>query len=113
MKSLLLIRCEFGARIDARKTPDGKTYGRHAAYRDAAHAQGVRIFAPAQIGAGQRRRFQLPAMVMLPIRMEPVFFVPRHSTSLPMATMSVNMSFRLPAMVISSTGYWITPFSTQ
>ncbi len=57
--------------------------------------------------------YQAPATVMLPIRMEPVAFVPRTSTSLPMAAMSRNMSFRLPAMVISSTGYWMMPFSTQ
>ena len=37
----------------------------------------------------------------------------RCDTSLPMATMFLNMVFRLPAMVISCTGYAITPSSTQ
>ena len=49
-------------------------------------------------------RDQLPAMVILPIKMEPVFLVPRTRVSAPTATMSRSMSFILPAMVISSTG---------
>ena len=59
------------------------------------------------------RRFQPPAIVIVLIRMEPVFFVPRTRTSSPIATISLKISLRLPAMVISSTGYWITPRSTQ
>jgi hypothetical protein len=35
--------------------------------------------------------------------------LPRVSTSLPMPTMAWNMSFMLPAIVISSTWYWMTP----
>ena len=56
---------------------------------------------------------QLPARVMDSIRIEPVRMLPFRSTSLPTATSPRNMSLRLPAMVISSTGYWIAPFSTQ
>jgi len=56
---------------------------------------------------------QLPATVIDSIRIEPVRMLPRMSTSLPTATRPRNMSFRLPATVISSTGYWMTPFSTQ
>ena len=68
--------------------------------------------------AGTRRKIfaagdQLPARVMDSIRIEPVRMLPLGSTSLPTATSPRNMSLRLPAMVISSTGYWITPFSTQ
>ena len=68
--------------------------------------------------AGPGERFsrangQLPARVMDSIRIEPVRMLPLGSTSLPTATSPRNMSLRLPAMVISSTGYWITPFSTQ
>lgn len=47
---------------------------------------------------------QFPATVMRSMRMEPTWREPRVSTSLPMATMPLNMSLRLPAMVISSTG---------
>ena len=49
--------------------------------------------------------FQPPAIVMVPIRIEPVFLVPRTRISSPMATISLNISLRLPAIVISSTGY--------
>lgn len=59
------------------------------------------------------KRAQAPATTIFSIRMEPVCLVPRTSTSLPTATICASISFILPAMVISSTGYWITPFSTQ
>jgi hypothetical protein len=48
---------------------------------------------------------QEPAMVILSIKIEPVFFVPRTSTSLPIAAIFFNMSRMFPAMVISSTAY--------
>ena len=48
---------------------------------------------------------QEPAMVILSIKIEPVFFVPRTSTSLPMAAIFFNISRIFPAMVISSTAY--------
>ncbi len=54
-----------------------------------------------------------PATVICPTRIDPHCRAPRTSTSLPTATMLRNMSLRLPAMVISSTGYWIFPPSTQ
>ncbi len=54
-----------------------------------------------------------PAMVMVSISQEPVRVLPGKSQSLPTATRPANMRLRLPAMVISSTGYWISPFSTQ
>jgi len=47
---------------------------------------------------------QLPAMVMPSTRIEPQRREPRVSSSLPTAAMPLNMSRRLPAMVISSTG---------
>ena len=54
-----------------------------------------------------------PATAISSISTEPQVLVPRVSSSLPTATMPRYMSARLPAMVISSTGYWISPFSTQ
>ena len=48
---------------------------------------------------------QLPAMVMFSSRIDPQSREPRTRRSFPMATMDLNMSRRLPAMVISSTGY--------
>ncbi len=56
---------------------------------------------------------QDPARVMFSIRIEPVRILPHRSTSLPTATICRNMSRMFPAIVISSTGYWICPFSTQ
>lgn len=58
-------------------------------------------------------RRQLPAIVMRSTRTEPTCFEPRTSMSLPMAAIPRNISPRLPAMVISSTGWMISPFSTQ
>jgi len=55
--------------------------------------------------AERLRMRQLPATVMFPISIEPLRILPRVSTSLPTALMRWNMSLRLPAMVISSTGY--------
>ena len=54
-----------------------------------------------------------PARVILPISQEPLWMLPRRSTSLPTARRSANIWRRLPAMVISSTGKAISPFSTQ
>ncbi len=54
-----------------------------------------------------------PATVMRSISTEPVRTLPRVSTSQPTATIWRNMSRRLPAMVTSCTGNWISPFSTQ
>jgi len=48
---------------------------------------------------------QEPATVMLPIKIDPVCLVPRIKTSLPIAAISLNISRKFPAMVISSTGY--------
>jgi hypothetical protein len=47
------------------------------------------------------------------IRIEPVRILSFRSMSLAVATKPRNMSLRLPAMAISSTGYWMAPFSTQ
>jgi hypothetical protein len=57
--------------------------------------------------------FYSPAMVIDSISIDPVRMLPRRSTSLPTAAMPASMFFILPAIVISSTGYWISPFSTQ
>ncbi len=57
--------------------------------------------------------FHSPAMVMSSTRIEPLRREPRTTVSRPTAAMPRNMSLRLPAMVISSTGYAISPFSTQ
>ena len=54
-----------------------------------------------------------PATIILPTRIEPVRTCERRSTSLPIASKLSNMRRRLPAMVMPSTGYWISPFSTQ
>ena len=54
-----------------------------------------------------------PAIVMPSTRIEPHERPLRTSTSEPIAAMLPNMSFRLPAMVISSTGKRISPPSTQ
>ena len=56
---------------------------------------------------------QAPATVMRSTRIEPQCLEPRTSTSEPISRMPISMSLRLPAMVISCTGYWMTPFSTQ
>lgn len=56
---------------------------------------------------------QTPATVISPIRIDPDFLAPRICVSAPIATICLNISFRFPAIVISSTGYWMTPFSTQ
>ena len=45
-----------------------------------------------------------PATVIFAMRIEPVCRDPLRSTSRPTATMSRNICFRLPAIVISSTG---------
>ena len=54
-----------------------------------------------------------PAIVAESISQDPVRMLPRHSSSLPTATRPENIALRLPATVISSTGYWICPSSTQ
>ena len=56
---------------------------------------------------------QLPAIVICSTRMDPVRMPPRASTSAPTSRIPRNMSARFPAMVISSTGYAISPPSTQ
>ncbi|MNQ62716.1 hypothetical protein D3C85_770720 [compost metagenome] len=61
----------------------------------------------------RRRAAQLPATVIFSISTEPVRMLPRSSRSLPTASTWRNMSLRLPAMVTSCTGNWISPFSTQ
>ncbi len=62
---------------------------------------------------GRGERNQLPATVILSIKIDPVSLVPRIKVSAPIATICMKISFMLPAIVISSTGYWISPFSTQ
>src|SRR5208282_905338 len=57
--------------------------------------------------------FQFPAMVIFEIISEPHCLEPRLTTSLPMAAMSRYIFFKLPAIVISCTGYAIAPFSIQ
>ena len=52
-------------------------------------------------------------MVMFSIRIEPDSREPRTNVSLPTATMDLNIVARFPAMVTSSTGYWISPLSTH
>ena len=67
-------------------------------------------------GSNSLREFesdQLPPTVRLSMSTDPVFLPPRLSVSAPTATMPPKMPRRLPAMVISSTGCAITPFSTQ
>ncbi len=54
-----------------------------------------------------------PATVMRSSRIDPVRMCDRRSTSLPTAAMFANMSRRFAAIVISSTGCAIAPFSTQ
>jgi hypothetical protein len=54
-----------------------------------------------------------PAIVIRSIRIDPHSRPLRTSTSPPTEAMPLNMSRRLPAMVISSTGNWISPPSTQ
>ena len=54
-----------------------------------------------------------PAIIISLTSIEPTRTPPRTSTSLPIAAMFLYMSLRLPAMVISCTGYACTPFSTQ
>ena len=49
-------------------------------------------------------RQPVPATVIRPTRIEPVRTCERGSTSLPTASIAANMSFRLPAMVMPSTG---------
>ncbi|OSN20372.1 hypothetical protein BV330_01593 [Pseudomonas syringae pv. actinidiae] len=55
-------------------------------------------------GQAKRRQAQLPATVMRSIRTEPVRMLLRSSRSLPTATICLNMSRILPAMVTSWTG---------
>lgn len=54
-----------------------------------------------------------PATFIDSIKIEPVWIWERVSISLPTATICCNICLRLPAMVISETGYLISPFSTQ
>ena len=54
-----------------------------------------------------------PATVSDSSNKDPVRMLPRRSTSFALATMFLNMSARLPAIVISSTGNAISPSSTQ
>ena len=63
-----------------------------------------------QRAAGQLQN-QDPATIIFSIRIDPVWILPRRSTSLPTCTILRYMSARLPATVISSTGYWICPCS--
>ena len=78
---------------------------------DASSGGLAQLIAEAQ--AAVRRPPQWPAMVIRSISMEPHSREPRASTSRPTAVMERNMSRRLPAMVISSTGWRISPPSTQ
>ncbi len=59
------------------------------------------------------RRAHSPAIVISSSSTEPMRTPPRASTSSPTATMPRSIPPRLPAIVISATGYWIAPFSTQ
>lgn len=54
-----------------------------------------------------------PATVILFSQIEPLRILRRVSWSLPTVRMFLYMSRRLPATVNSSTGCWISPFSTQ
>ena len=56
---------------------------------------------------------QFPAIVICSIRIDPVRMDPCESTSEPTSRIPRNMSARFPAIVISSTGYAISPPSTQ
>ena len=56
-------------------------------------------------GAGHGAPPQSPAMVISSIRIEPVRMPPRTSMSEPTSTICWYMSFRLPAIVTSCTGY--------
>ena len=56
---------------------------------------------------------QSPAIIIRSISQEPVCTLVRVSMSVPTSSSPMNISLRLPAMVISSTGYWISPPSTQ
>jgi hypothetical protein len=88
---------------------------RQVASRRRIHRLTVKPVAAAGIPvhAHRRTRHYEPAIVMRSINTEPVRVLLRVSTSLPTSTMPMNMSRRLPATVISSTGYWISPCSTQ
>src|SRR5690606_10219820 len=54
-----------------------------------------------------------PATVIAPTRIEPVRMCGRGSTSLPTASIAWNIPRRLPAMVIPSTGWTISPPRTR
>jgi len=55
----------------------------------------------AGLGDAGRRENQLPATIIFSINTEPVRMLLRISRSLPTATICLNMSFMLPAMVTS------------
>lgn len=61
----------------------------------------------------RRRGAYSPAIVIRSMSQDPVRVLPGKSQSLPTASRPSNMRLRLPATVISSTGNWISPFSTQ
>ncbi|CAD6552252.1 hypothetical protein LMG24235_05064 [Paraburkholderia sabiae] len=63
--------------------------------------------------ASQTKKNHCPATVIRSIKTEPVCLVPRTIVSAPIATTCRNISCNVLATVISSTGYWIFPFSTQ
>ena len=54
-----------------------------------------------------------PAIVISSMSTEPQRTLPRNSVSLPTCRRPENMSRKLPAMVISSTGWTISPLATQ
>ncbi len=56
---------------------------------------------------------QPPATVISSISQLPVWILPRVSISSPTPTRPLNIVSRFPAMVNSSTGCWMRPFSTQ
>jgi hypothetical protein len=95
-----------------KQTPAGEGKGPHVAGRF-----GRKNAAHGPTGGGQQgQRFgahQLPATFMRLMSTEPTDLAPVVYTSAPMASMPMNMSLRLLAMVISCTGKAISPFSTQ
>src|SRR5690606_20914807 len=61
----------------------------------------------------QLEQAHAPATVMLLIRISPQWMLPRVSRLLPQASMPRNIWARFPAIVTSSTGWLISPFSIR
>src|SRR5690606_30130592 len=68
---------------------------------------------PAGLPSKTLPRQSAPATVIPSIRIEPVRMCERGSTSLPTASMAMNISRRLPATVMPSTGWVMAPPSTR